>query len=186
MKIAELKLWHNQEPTQKFVFLDCATDPKLFATDPAQSPYGSRIKTEYMVEFNGRKRRVYCANYGNAGTLYIGKPGEWIATVEAFHDVPWNEFNAFHQAYIAALFFGETLDDGTPLDSDYNSSDMSKRYETKIRADCLAFYSMNHKTIQHDPRARWPVLRRSADPRARWPVLRRYADPRARWPDVII
>lgn len=150
MKIAELKIWHNQKPTQKFVFLDCAADPKLFATDPAQSPYGSRIKTEYMVEFNGRKRRVYCANYGNAGTLYIGKPGRWIATVESLIDVSDAEFNAFHSAYIEALFFRETIGgDGNPLDSDYDSSDLSKRSETKIRHDCLAFYAMNHKTIQH-------------------------------------
>jgi hypothetical protein len=31
---------------------------------------------------NGRWRRVYVANYGNAGTAYVGKPGAWIATVE--------------------------------------------------------------------------------------------------------
>ena len=35
--------------------------------------YGSRIPTRYMVKFNGRWRRVYCRQYSNAGTLYIGK-----------------------------------------------------------------------------------------------------------------
>lgn len=35
--------------------------------------YGSRIPTRYMVRFNGRWRRVYCRQYSNAGTLYIGK-----------------------------------------------------------------------------------------------------------------
>ena len=35
--------------------------------------YGSRIPTRYMVKFKGRWRRVYCRQYSNAGTLYIGK-----------------------------------------------------------------------------------------------------------------
>ena len=35
--------------------------------------YGSRIPTRYMVKFNGRWRRVYCRQYSNIGTLYIGK-----------------------------------------------------------------------------------------------------------------
>jgi len=35
--------------------------------------YGSRIPTRYMVKFNGRWRRVYCRQYSNVGTLYIGK-----------------------------------------------------------------------------------------------------------------
>ena len=35
--------------------------------------YGSRIPTRYMVEFNGKWRRVYCRIYSNSGTLYIGK-----------------------------------------------------------------------------------------------------------------
>lgn len=37
------------------------------------SGYGARIPTRYMVFFNGRWRRVYARQYGNAGTLYIGK-----------------------------------------------------------------------------------------------------------------
>lgn len=43
--------------------------------------YGPRIPTRYMVQHAGRWRRVYVANYGNAGTAYIGKPGAWLATV---------------------------------------------------------------------------------------------------------
>jgi hypothetical protein len=35
--------------------------------------YGSRIPTRYMVQFNGKWRRVYCRVYSNNGTLYIGK-----------------------------------------------------------------------------------------------------------------
>lgn len=43
--------------------------------------YGPRIATSYQVQFNGRWRRVYVANYGNSGTAYIGNPGAWLATV---------------------------------------------------------------------------------------------------------
>lgn len=43
--------------------------------------YGSKIPTPYKVKFRNRWRRVYCARYGNAGSLYIGKPGAWLATI---------------------------------------------------------------------------------------------------------
>lgn len=36
------------------------------------SGYGSRIPTEYMVQVNGKWRRVYCAIFSNIGTTYIG------------------------------------------------------------------------------------------------------------------
>lgn len=35
--------------------------------------YGKRIPTPYMVRFNGRWRRVYCAIFSNVGTCYIGR-----------------------------------------------------------------------------------------------------------------
>lgn len=35
--------------------------------------YGKRIPTRYMVRYNGKWRRVYCAIYSNIGTCYIGK-----------------------------------------------------------------------------------------------------------------
>ncbi len=35
--------------------------------------YGSKIPTRYMVQYNGKLRRVYCRIYSNAGTCYIGK-----------------------------------------------------------------------------------------------------------------
>lgn len=35
--------------------------------------YGSRLTTPYKVKFNNRWRRVYCRQYSNAGTLYIGR-----------------------------------------------------------------------------------------------------------------
>ena len=35
--------------------------------------YGQRIPTEYMIQVNGKWRRVYCAVYSNNGTLYYGK-----------------------------------------------------------------------------------------------------------------
>jgi len=43
--------------------------------------YGPRIPSRYKVQYLGRWRRVYIANYGNSGTAYIGPRGDWIATV---------------------------------------------------------------------------------------------------------
>lgn len=37
------------------------------------SGYGARIPTRYMIRYLGRWRRVYCCQYGNSGTCYIGK-----------------------------------------------------------------------------------------------------------------
>ncbi len=37
------------------------------------SGYGYRIPMPYMVQYEGRWRRVYVACYGNSGTAYIGK-----------------------------------------------------------------------------------------------------------------
>lgn len=37
------------------------------------SGYGARIPTAYMVQVQGRWRRVYCAIFSNNGTLYIGR-----------------------------------------------------------------------------------------------------------------
>lgn len=36
------------------------------------SGYGKRIPTSYMVQVDGKWRRVYCCIYSNVGTLYIG------------------------------------------------------------------------------------------------------------------
>lgn len=35
--------------------------------------YGKRIPTRWVVRYNGKLRRVYCAIYSNVGTCYIGK-----------------------------------------------------------------------------------------------------------------
>lgn len=35
--------------------------------------YGSRLPTRYMVQVNGKWRRVYCRIFSNSGTLFIGK-----------------------------------------------------------------------------------------------------------------
>ena len=50
--------------------------------------YGNKIPTPYMVRFRGRFRRVYAACYGNSATLYIGKPGEWLGTIESIDGRP--------------------------------------------------------------------------------------------------
>ena len=47
------------------------------------SGYGSRIPTRYMVRYNGKLRRVYCAIFSNAGTCYIGKRSDNLLISEA-------------------------------------------------------------------------------------------------------
>ena len=42
---------------------------------------GARIPTIYLVQWQGRWRRVYAACYSNCASLYIGKPGNWLATI---------------------------------------------------------------------------------------------------------
>lgn len=43
--------------------------------------YGARLPTTYLVQWDGRWRRVYAACYGNSPSCYIGPSGAWIATV---------------------------------------------------------------------------------------------------------
>lgn len=45
------------------------------------SGYGRRLPSPYQVLWNGRWRRVYVSQIGNAGTAHIGAPGAWEATV---------------------------------------------------------------------------------------------------------
>jgi hypothetical protein len=47
-----------------------------------QSGYGHAIPTEYMVKWSGKWRRVYVAQFGNAGSAFIGRSGAWVATVD--------------------------------------------------------------------------------------------------------
>ncbi len=42
------------------------------------SGYGSKLTTEYSINFEGKKRRVYCHIFSNCGTLYIIYKGEKI------------------------------------------------------------------------------------------------------------
>ena len=44
--------------------------------------YGSKIPTQYMVKYNNRWHRVYCAIYSNSGTLYIVSNGDKIRVTE--------------------------------------------------------------------------------------------------------
>lgn len=46
------------------------------------SGYGKRIPTRYKVKFAGHWRRVFCCQYSNAGTLYIGKLGPGFIKVD--------------------------------------------------------------------------------------------------------
>lgn len=52
------------------------------------SGYGRKLTTRYLVQWAGRWRRVYVAQFANAGTAYIGKPGAWLATVSIKDLIP--------------------------------------------------------------------------------------------------
>lgn len=45
------------------------------------SGYGAALPTRYIVKWAGRWWRVRAACYGNAATLYIGRPRQWLAIV---------------------------------------------------------------------------------------------------------
>lgn len=70
-------------------FADCLYEYVTVEHKTTESPvwgqpvsgYGRAIPTPHMVKWNGKWRRVYCAIFGNAGSLYIGKPGQWLATI---------------------------------------------------------------------------------------------------------
>ena len=73
--------------------VDHATGPMLTLLAPAKkidlprsgrtaTGYGSRIPSPWMVKLHGRWRRVYVAQWGNAGTAYIGTAGAWLCTVD--------------------------------------------------------------------------------------------------------
>ena len=40
--------------------------------------YGSKLVTEYKINFEGRLHRVYCMQYSNAGSLYFLSRGRLI------------------------------------------------------------------------------------------------------------
>lgn len=44
--------------------------------------YGARMPTPYMIKWNGRWHRVYCIQYSNSGTLYIGRKYDQCLTVQ--------------------------------------------------------------------------------------------------------
>lgn len=46
--------------------------------------YGSRLPTRYMVQVNGKWRRVYCRIFSNSGTLFIGKKYDSSAIIRDY------------------------------------------------------------------------------------------------------
>ena len=44
--------------------------------------YGAKVPTQYMVKYNNRWYRVYCAVYGNSGSTYIVSNGDKIKVIE--------------------------------------------------------------------------------------------------------
>ena len=53
--------------------IDAPLSWQLKGLQQTASGYGSRLVTPYKVKFNDKWRRVYCRQYSNAGTLYIGR-----------------------------------------------------------------------------------------------------------------
>jgi hypothetical protein len=48
------------------------------------SGYGRRLATPYLVRWRNRWRRVYCCQFGNVGTYYIGPAKNWEAVVNIY------------------------------------------------------------------------------------------------------
>ena len=44
--------------------------------------YGARLPTRYMVQVNGKWRRVYAICYSNSGTMFIGKRYDGSAIID--------------------------------------------------------------------------------------------------------
>lgn len=66
-------------------FLTVAVDSRETARPrkgQTQTGYGLAIPTATQVKWQGRWRRVKVCQWGNAGTAYIGKAGEWLAIVD--------------------------------------------------------------------------------------------------------
>ncbi len=93
MIYAELKTWSNDHTERKTFYVQ-AFDAPVSKAQQARgiTGYGVAIPVPYRIYFQGKRYRVKCANYGNSGTLYIGKPGEWIATVEHIESMPQRGF----------------------------------------------------------------------------------------------
>lgn len=146
MQIVELKIWKDQKPTQEFVLTIGEIVPAPMPRNGYSPAYGAKLPSSEMVLFRGRMRRVYVANYGNSGTLYLGKPGQWQATVESFAALP-PEFESFHHAYITAMLWAETDEKEMPLESRFGPDDLALEFKTKALSDCLKFWRQNSALI---------------------------------------
>jgi hypothetical protein len=51
--------------------------------NPYASGYGAKIPTRYMLKTRGRWRRVYCAQFSNAGTAWVTVDRERVTVTEA-------------------------------------------------------------------------------------------------------
>lgn len=77
---ADLTHWETKAKIQ----VECKIDEPDWMKRGLQqthSGYGNRLMTRYKVRIGCRWRRVYCACFSNAGTCYVGKPGNWLYTV---------------------------------------------------------------------------------------------------------
>lgn len=90
--IKELVRSYLTAPSGKaFLHFGKGSEPRLTVSVPmretdlpqgmTRTGYGARLPTTYLVQWEGRWRRVYAACYGNSPSLYIGPSGDWLATV---------------------------------------------------------------------------------------------------------
>lgn len=65
------------------------------------------------------------------------------------------DFERFTNAYIECALWSSTADDGTPLDRDYDESDIAEETHARMQADCAKFVEENAATLDAaDPQAR--------------------------------
>jgi hypothetical protein len=63
--------------------LPCKVNP---VKNTLRGPYGAKIPTQYMVLWRNRWRRVYCAQWGNASSHYVGSPGDWDIIIQCISE----------------------------------------------------------------------------------------------------
>jgi hypothetical protein len=84
---AEVTPWadgRNAGPPERVEILESPLPRHVRGLSFTASGYGARIPSPYLIRWKGRLRRVYVAQWGNAGTAYIGRPGAWEGTVDTW------------------------------------------------------------------------------------------------------
>ena len=86
MKYAYLQFGKVPGPFQT-VKVECFEKPlwwQLQNLTYTATGYGAKIPTRYMVKYDKRIYRVYCAIFGNVGTCWVKIKGEKVIVSEGF------------------------------------------------------------------------------------------------------